>query len=121
MTLLPIVERELRVASRQGKSYWTRLVAAGLALLLLGAVVWSASFGANWSSATIFKLLAWFGFAYCLFAGALASSDCLSSEKREDTLGLLFLTDLQGYDIALGKLVASSLGCLFGLLAMLPV
>ena len=42
-------------------------------------------------------------------------------EKREDTLGLLFLTDLKGYDVALGKFLGRSLNALYGLLALLPV
>lgn len=121
MTVLPIVERELRVASRQGKSYWTRLVAAGVAMALLGVALWSASLGARWSHSGLFQLLAWYGFVYCLFAGALATADCLSAEKRNDTFGLLFLTDLHGYDVVLGKLAASALGCFFGLLATLPI
>jgi len=49
------------------------------------------------------------------------TADCLSEEKREGTLGLLFLTDLKGYDVVLGKLVASSLHAFYGVLAILPV
>src|SRR5205823_6492965 len=47
--------------------------------------------------------------------------DCLSSEKREGTLGLLFLTDLKGYDVVCGKLAATSFRALYGLLALVPV
>ena len=47
--------------------------------------------------------------------------DCLSEEKREGTLGLLFLTDLKGYDVVFGKLVAISLGAFYGLLAVVPM
>src|SRR5262249_28476482 len=46
---------------------------------------------------------------------------CLSSEKREETLGFLFLTDLKGYDVVLGKLLATSLRSIYGLLATFPV
>jgi hypothetical protein len=49
------------------------------------------------------------------------TADCLSEEKREGTLGLLFLTDLKGYDVILGKLSATSLNSIYGLLAMLPI
>ena len=45
---------------------------------------------------------------YCLLSGVWFTADCLSEEKREGTLGLLFLTDLKGYDVVLGKLVATS-------------
>jgi hypothetical protein len=56
-----------------------------------------------------------------LGAGLFFTSDCLSEEKREGTLGLLFLTDLRGYDIVLGKLLATSLRGAYALLAVLPV
>ena len=36
-------------------------------------------------------------------------------------LGLLFLTDLRGHDIVLGKLAATSLRAVFGLVAIVPV
>ena len=36
------------------------------------------------------------------------------------TLGLLFLTDLKGYDVVLGKLMASSLNSFYALLAIFP-
>jgi ABC-type transport system involved in multi-copper enzyme maturation permease subunit len=58
---------------------------------------------------------------YCALAGRISTADCLSEEKREGTLGLLFLTDLKGYDIVLGKLVSTSLGGLYCLLAVMPV
>src|SRR6185436_10237494 len=58
---------------------------------------------------------------YCLLTGLRATADCLSEEKREGTLGLLFLTDLKGYDVVAGKLVANSLNSFYGLLAILPV
>ena len=58
---------------------------------------------------------------YCLFSGRISTADCLSEEKREGTLGLLFLTDLKGYDVVLGKLAATSVSAFYGLLAALPV
>jgi len=60
-------------------------------------------------------------FVYALFAGRTFTADCLSSEKRDGTLGLLFLTDLKGYDVVLGKLAATSLNGFLGFLALLPV
>ena len=45
----------------------------------------------------------------------------MSEEKREGTLGLLFLTDLKGYDVVAGKLVANSLNGFYALMAILPV
>src|SRR5204863_2368891 len=69
----------------------------------------------------MFTTVAGFLFVYVLIAGALVTCDCLAEEKREGTLGLLFLTDLKGYDVVFGKLAASSLGAFYGMLAVLPV
>jgi ABC-type transport system involved in multi-copper enzyme maturation permease subunit len=60
-------------------------------------------------------------FGLSLLAGLFLTSDCLSEEKREGTLGLLFLTDLKSHDIVLGKFVATALSALYCLLALLPV
>ena len=60
-------------------------------------------------------------FMYALVAGLKSTFDCVSEEKREGTLGLLFLTDLKGHDVVLGKLTATSLNVFYGLLAVFPV
>jgi len=65
-------------------------------------------------------VLAWLALLYCLLAGAGNTADCLSEEKREGTLGLLFLTDLKGYDVVLGKLLATSLNSFYALIAIFP-
>jgi ABC-type transport system involved in multi-copper enzyme maturation permease subunit len=69
----------------------------------------------------LFGFLATAAYLYCLFAGVFRTADCLSEEKREGTLGLLFLTDLKGYDIVFGKLAATSLNAFYGVLALFPV
>jgi ABC-type Na+ efflux pump permease subunit len=58
---------------------------------------------------------------YCLLSGLVFTADCLSQEKREGTLGLLFLADLRGYDVVIGKLAATSVGALYGVLAVVPM
>jgi ABC-type Na+ efflux pump permease subunit len=58
---------------------------------------------------------------FSALAGVRYTADSLSGEKREGTLGLLFLTDLKGYDVVLGKLVATSARGVSGLLAIVPV
>jgi hypothetical protein len=76
----------------------------------------TASFGS-----VVFSILTWLGLAGTLCAGLFFTADCLSEEKREGTLGFLFLTDLRGYDVVLGKLLATSLRGFYALLAALPV
>ncbi len=122
MTFLPIVERELRVAARKRNTYWGR-AGVGLGAIVLAVLLhFQAS---NLPSALmgqrIFGGLIWVALLYCAFAGRGSTADCLSSEKREGTLGLLFLTDLKGYDVVLGKLAATSLNGFYGLLAVVPV
>src|SRR5262245_16902886 len=122
MTFLPIVGRELRVASRRRGTYWLRLLVALLAIVV-GVFVYAAQYGGPTSvlGARIFIGLAGVAFIYCLVAGRAYTADCLSEEKREGTLGLLFLTSLRGYDVVLGKLAATSLNGFYGLVAIVPI
>ena len=120
--MLPIAERELRVAARQPRTYRSRLLMAGIGVLIFAWMVWLLLWhGRRFSGSDLFQVVSWIAFVNCLFAGVALTADSLSSEKRENTIGLLFLTDLRGYEIVLGKLTASSVNCFFGLLALFPV
>lgn len=124
MILLPIVERELRVAARRRGTYSVRVwVALAAMVVLSSALSWLSNRGVPTAAhgAYLFRALLVIGFVYCLLAGVRATADCLSEEKREGTLGLLFLTDLRSYDVVLGKLTAGSLNSIYGLVAILPV
>jgi len=123
MIFLPIVERELRVAARRRSAFWIRLVGAGGGVVCGFGVLsvdppWAAP---AVSGGTLLSALTWLVFCICLAAGPALTADLLSSERREGTLGLLFLTDLRGLDVVLGKAVAASVAAVFGLLAVLPV
>jgi ABC-type transport system involved in cytochrome c biogenesis permease component len=122
MTFLPIVERELLVASRRHSTYATRLVVA-LVAIVIGIFFYIANLRTptNLLANYIFRGLSVLALLYCLAAGRRSTADCLSEEKREGTLGLLFLTKLKGYDVVLGKLAATSLNSFFCLLAIFPV
>lgn len=122
MTFLPIVARELRVAARRGSTYWLRTGAA-LLVLVLGTWVFLMMHNAppKEIAPVLFGILAGTAVLYCLLAGVRSTADCLSAEKREGTLGLLFLTDLKGYDVVFGKLAATSVNALYGVLAVVPM
>src|SRR5664279_6501488 len=81
----------------------------------------------NWREPThvialgLFSILTGSAVLYCLLSGVWFTADCLSAEKREGTLGLLFLTDLKGYDVVFGKLVATSLNGFYAALAAVPI
>jgi len=122
MTLLPIVARELRVAARRRETYWTRLSLVIAAIFMGGVIfVFTVGFPTNLTGRVIFQCLAGLLFLYCLVYGRRATADSISFEKREGTLGLLFLTDLKGHDVVLGKLAATSTRGFYGLIAVFPV
>jgi ABC-type transport system involved in multi-copper enzyme maturation permease subunit len=122
MTFLPIVQRELRVAARRRSTFrirwWTALIALAMSFVSLSFVQLSRSRVAAGSS--VFGMLTLYVFGLCLLSGVLMTADALSEEKRSGTLGLLFLTDLKGYDVVLGKFVAHWLNAFYCLLALLP-
>jgi ABC-type transport system involved in multi-copper enzyme maturation permease subunit len=121
MIFLPVVERELRVASRRPVTYWGRLLAtAGGAAIVAWILIVFSNSGAP-SGAFLFRGLAILLFVYAAIGGLMVTSDSLSRERRESTLGLLFLTDLTGFDIVSGKLAANTVNLLYTLLAVLPV
>lgn len=122
MMVLPIVGRELVEAARRRSTYYLRMAAAA-AGLAAGAVMFLVlrEEPAGALGMGIFIALTVLVHIYCLFTGLFRTADSLSEEKREGTLGLLFLTDLRGYDIVMGKLAATSLNAFYGALALLPV
>jgi len=122
MRVFPIVGRELKVASRQRSLYVGRTVFALVSIFITCMFMFFMQAAApSTMGMSLFYTLASFAFFYCAMAGIWITSDCVSEEKREGTLGLLFLTDLKGYDVVFGKLTATSLKSVSGVLAMLPV
>lgn len=123
----PVVHREFLVRSRARITYWLRLGAAGAAFgVFVIAVIYSRflatgtaiglSNGAGW-----FAFLSWCLWIFCLAEGVRQSFDMLSGEKREGTIGLLFLTRMRGFDVVLGKVSAGFIASFFPVLSVLPV
>ena len=122
MILLPLVERELRVGSRHWTTYWKRVSFAFVAILVgVFAFLCNSDSPSYRLSGDLFGTLVCLATFYCLGFGLFSAADCLSHEKREGTLGLLFLTDLKSYDIVLGKLVTSSISGCYATLALCPI
>ncbi len=120
MNFLPIVTRELRVVSRKPWIYWVRpifgIMGITIVLMLFFDNPARSRNGVEmlWGLSVVTMLLA-------LLSGCFLTADCISSEKREDTLGLLFLTNLKGYDVVLGKISTNAINTATGLLGLLPV
>lgn len=120
MTLLPIVEREMRASARQSFTYSLR--GLGVAVLAAASVLfgWRVGFGAG-VGRDLFMAL------HCTLFGAIwvlvpmLAADCISRERREGTLGLLFLTPLKGRDIVVAKGLAQALRAITLGLAVVPI
>ncbi len=124
LRFLPVVDRELRIAARGKATYrWrTWVVALGLGLMALVTFSLTADRGTGDTlGRSLFYALVGVSCAYAFAASGAVTADSVSREKRDGTLGLLFLTDLRGADIILGKLAASSLNTAYGLLGLMPL
>ena len=124
MTLLPVVERELRVAARERGTYRVRFVAAFVTVLFSVFSLWFVRVAFDerpLPPRDLFLFLTWISYIFVLLAGFSLTCDSISEEKRDSTLGLLFLTDLKGYDVILGKFSVAVLRGAYALLATVPV
>lgn len=118
---LALVERELRGLARQGQLFWVRVASGavaigGLALILIQDVVVGAGLGQYLFAQTNRTL-----YFTILVIGPFITADCIAQEKREGTLGLLFLTPLSSFDIILGKAAVNAVRGLTIVVAALPI
>src|SRR5947199_9864201 len=105
MRFLPVVERELRMAARRRSTYGLRLL---VALAALSLALWICTLPVSGQAPTElgkspFGLLTIMAFPYCLLIGTSLTTDTISSERTEGTLGWLFLTAFSSSDAVLGK------------------
>jgi ABC-type transport system involved in multi-copper enzyme maturation permease subunit len=117
----PVITRELQVASRQRATWRMRLTVAAVAL---AAFVFGWAFphvSPHERGQVVLICLAVATFVINMFAGAYLTADAISTEKRDGTLGLLFLTPLSGGQIVLGKLATHSLQAAYAWLAGIAV
>src|SRR4051812_45152832 len=121
---LPVAAREIRVAAHDRGIYRGRAAAAATALLVTSWILYSMfQFTGQASSMIGLQTFAFQSWAAFIFAcGALtATCDSISREKRDGTLGLLFLTHLKGRDVILGKLISAMSLFVAAAIATLPI
>lgn len=121
MHFLPIVARELSVASKRPATYRIRVLGAAITGALAFAIITRTQFSPAMVGQEVFGFLSVLAFIYALLSGVWSTADSISEEKREGTLGLLFLTNLRGWDVVTGKLAANALDVAYGLIATLPL
>lgn len=114
------MERELRSCARQPFTYYLR--ALGMAALLFQCLLFGMQhgFGPTLGGA-LFASLHFTLFAAIWILVPFLTADCISRERREGTLGLLFLTRLNATNIVTAKSLAHGLRALTLWLAVVPV
>src|ERR1043166_7452370 len=121
MACLPLIERELRVALRKQRPAQVRFKVAALSVagsvlfLLLGALT-----GDRISGRSLEELLCLVGFYFVLRAPVLTAG-VLAEERRNQTLGLLFLSGLGAAEVFASKFLSSALIAFTNLLAIFPM
>jgi ABC-type Na+ efflux pump permease subunit len=119
----PIAERELRVASRSPRTYRGRFISAFIFGAMTAWMLWALTHlrMPSWMVAPqVFSMMTFAATLICLF-NINNTADSISAEKRSGTLGLLFLTDLKGRDIVVGKLAAFGIATFYALMGTLPM
>jgi len=117
--LWPVVQRELRETARRPINHWLRLGGALGGVVMLCVVTSDLPFssvGTELFSHLHVLLL-------CLICGLVPAltADCIARERRDGTLGLLFMTPLTASSIVVGKVLAQVLRSLTLWLALMPL
>ncbi len=120
MTLLPVIERELRAEARNSYHHWLRLTSATAVLIYFYLIARNYEGPAPWLGRRLFQALVQSSVVMTLAVTPLLTADCLSREKREGTLGLLFLTPLTSLEIVVGKSLVHLLRAMTVLAALAP-
>jgi len=120
MPFLPVIERELRASTRHPFTYYLRTLGAGA--LLLASLFFGIEHGFESSfGGKLFGHLHFTMFCAIWILVPLLAADCISRERREGTLGLLFMTGLRGADIVVAKSAAHGVRALSLWVAVAPV
>lgn len=120
MTVWPVIERELRAEARRAGAAWVRPIAAGAGLVVAAWMLLGGTRGLR-PGPELFNELHHVLFLTIWLMVPLMTADCVSREKREQTLGLLFLTPLRAGEILLAKVLAQGLRAATAVGAVGPV
>src|SRR5262245_54007494 len=122
-SLPPVIERELRVASRRDGTYWNRVGAAAAGGVLFWSVMTARLATGRGSEAGRITFAAMAVLAALVVTGGVLgdAARAFVREKREETLGLLLLTPLKPSELAAGKLLAATLAGFYRFVAIIPI
>lgn len=117
----PFLLREMRLQARSGSTFFLRVL--GASLVLSGFVwCWWRLRGANTATGMpLFGLLGRGGIAIAWIVGPILTADTIARERREQTLGLLWLTPLRPYQVLMAKSVSQWVRALAFLCSTFPI
>ena len=118
---LPVIERELGSEARNSMNYGLRLASAAMMLGMLAACYVGLDGRIGGRGNYFFNVLQPTLFSLIWLLGPIMTCDCISKERRDGTLGLLFLTPLRPVDVGLAKTLSGILRAFTLILAVLPV
>jgi ABC-type Na+ efflux pump permease subunit len=101
--------------------YWLRVLSAAIGVITLTLIFLDPVLVGRSLGFILFHALDRGLFFTIIIVGPLMTADCIAEEKREGTLGLLFLTPLNARDIIVSKLVIHGLRAFCLILAVLPL
>jgi ABC-type transport system involved in cytochrome c biogenesis permease component len=104
MNLSPVILRELRSEARHPLNHWLRLAGAAAAIVVLAIIAGGDLSDTGKLGARLFIRFHAITLVGIWLIAPLATADCLSRERRDGTLGLLFLTPLRAIEIVTGKM-----------------
>lgn len=117
----PMIQRELRASSHHAITYWQRFITGAIAFLVLYSIpAVSALLQSQMGGYLFLGLHALLMVTLAIFAPFM-TADCIAREKREGTLGLLFLTPLSSQGIVIGKSAAQTIRIFSIWLTTLPM
>lgn len=113
--------RELREQARGRALVWLRVLGAASMLGFFLWCWWRLRAGTGASGIGLFGLLSRFSVGLIWLVGPILTADCIARERREGTLGLLWLTPLRPWQVVGAKTVAHGLRATVAMAAAIPV
>jgi ABC-type transport system involved in multi-copper enzyme maturation permease subunit len=120
MNLTPVIGRELRSQSRSPFTYYLRVIGVVAAIVVAASVVLDG-ISPDRMGPLLFQRLHQTFFVAIWILVPMLTADCISMERREGTIGLLFLTPLKPFEIVLSKAAAGGIRAFTFWLSTLPV
>ena len=121
MACLPLIERELRVALRKQRPAQGRLKIAALATGGSMLFLWFGALTHDRGAGRSLEQLLCVAGLYFVLRAPMLTAGVLAEERRNQTLGLLFLSGLGSWEVFASKFLSAALIAFTNLLAIFPM